>query len=470
MQKRADALDALRGFAIITMILSGTIPFSGPAALPGWMYHAQLPPPDHVFNPNVPGITWVDLVFPFFLFAMGAAFPFALRKRIEQGVGKTKVIWQAIQRGFLLVVFALFLQHSKPYALSGSPESFHWLIGLIGFVILFLIYYRYPTTINPRLVLAIKILTGLGAIALFSQLTYTKGSGFLLSRSDIIILVLANVALFGSIIWFFTQDKILLRLGILAFLLAFRITHNIEGSWTKIVWNATPVPEIYKFYYLQYLFIVIPGTIIGDLIYKWMKSDSPTTDSDKSFSAILLFLFSSGIIIWNLFGLYSRMLLINLIGNIALLIIIYLILNKSKSDLFSFYKQIFYWASFWLLLGLSFESFEGGIKKDPSTLSYYLVTTGLAIFCLISFSIITDYFRRQKYIQLLIDNGQNPMIAYLSNSHIVMPILALTGLSSLLNYLLINPWLGFLKGLILTVLAAIVTSFFTKKKIFWRSS
>ena len=52
MTKRADALDALRGFAIITMILSGSIPFGGPAALPGWMYHAQLPPPDFVFNPD----------------------------------------------------------------------------------------------------------------------------------------------------------------------------------------------------------------------------------------------------------------------------------------------------------------------------------------------------------------------------------------------------------------------------------
>ncbi len=147
MEKRADALDALRGFAIITMILSGSIPFSGPAALPGWMYHAQLPPPDHVFNPNLPGITWVDLVFPFFLFAMGAAFPFALRKRIEQGIPYWKLSLQAIQRGFLLVVFALFLQHSKPYALSGNPETFHWIIGLAGFAILFLIYYRYPKSI-----------------------------------------------------------------------------------------------------------------------------------------------------------------------------------------------------------------------------------------------------------------------------------------------------------------------------------
>ncbi|WP_337867092.1 hypothetical protein [Ignavibacterium sp.] len=50
-----------------------------------------------------------------------------------------------------------------------------------------------------------------------------------------------------------------------------------------------------------------------------------------------------------------------------------------------------------------------------------------------------------------------------------MPILAITGLSSLLNYLLINPWLGFLKGLIFTLLAAIITSIFTKKKILLRN-
>jgi predicted acyltransferase len=109
INRRADALDALCGFAIITMILSGSIPFSGTAALPGWMYHSQLPPPDHVFNPNLPRITWVDLVFPFFLFAMGSAFPFALRKRIEQGIPYWKLSIHAIQRGFLLVVFALFL-------------------------------------------------------------------------------------------------------------------------------------------------------------------------------------------------------------------------------------------------------------------------------------------------------------------------------------------------------------------------
>lgn len=469
MNKRADALDALRGFAIITMILSGSIPFSGPAALPGWMYHAQLPPPDHVFNPNVPGITWVDLVFPFFLFAMGAAFPFALRKRIEHGVSFLKLSLQAFQRGFLLVVFALYLQHSKPYALSGSPDSFQWFIGLLGFITLFFIYYRYPKSINPKLVFAIKVVTGVLALLLFSQLTYSKGEGFLLSRSDIIILVLANVALFGSLIWLFTKDNILIRLSLLAFLLAFRITYNIEGSWTAWIWNATPVPEIYKFYFLQYLFIVIPGTIAGDFFYKWMKS--PTEEKSEGSNSIPIYLFALciSIIVLNLVGLYGRYLTFNLIGSIILSSAGLYLLKTPNTQLLELYKKLFSWGTLWLLLGLAFESFEGGIKKDKSTLSYYLVTSGLAFFALIAFSIISDYWKKSRYVNLLIENGQNPMIAYIAGSNFVMPILALTGLSTILNYLLINPWLGFLKGLIFTLLAAIVTSLFTKKKIFWRS-
>ena len=41
MNKRAYALDALRGYAIITMVLSATVAWN---SLPGWMYHAQTPP------------------------------------------------------------------------------------------------------------------------------------------------------------------------------------------------------------------------------------------------------------------------------------------------------------------------------------------------------------------------------------------------------------------------------------------
>ena len=51
---RALALDALRGLAILAMLLSGQMPFDS-HALPSWMYHAQEPPPTFQFQANLPG-------------------------------------------------------------------------------------------------------------------------------------------------------------------------------------------------------------------------------------------------------------------------------------------------------------------------------------------------------------------------------------------------------------------------------
>jgi len=51
--KRASSLDALRGYAILTMVLSGTI---AEKVLPGWMYHDQVPLPSLKFDPAVFGI------------------------------------------------------------------------------------------------------------------------------------------------------------------------------------------------------------------------------------------------------------------------------------------------------------------------------------------------------------------------------------------------------------------------------
>ena len=96
MQQRNQSLDALRGFAILTMIVSGSIAYGD--VLPAWMFHAQVPPPLHKFDPSIFGITWVDLVFPFFLFSMGAAIPLSLRKYIEHRSGFGTIAWIAAKR------------------------------------------------------------------------------------------------------------------------------------------------------------------------------------------------------------------------------------------------------------------------------------------------------------------------------------------------------------------------------------
>ncbi|MCS2594335.1 DUF5009 domain-containing protein [Bacteroides thetaiotaomicron] len=44
----------------------------------------------------------------------------------------------------------------------------------------------------------------------------------------------------------------------------------VEGSWTQVIFNYTPLPWMYRFDYLKYLFIVIPGNIAGEYLMEWM--------------------------------------------------------------------------------------------------------------------------------------------------------------------------------------------------------
>jgi hypothetical protein len=121
------------------------------------------------------------------------------------------------------------------------------------------------------------------------------------------------------------------------------------------------------------------------------------------------------------------------------------------------------------VLGLVFEPYEGGIKKDHPTLSYYFITSGLAICTYIGFSILIDVFQQKRLARLLIDNGQNPMIAYAGINNFITPILALAGADRLLSEFATTPWRGFWRGVIVTLLMAVTVSFLTRKKVFWRT-
>jgi predicted acyltransferase len=469
--KRAYALDALRGFAILTMILSGQLPFHT-NTLPDWMYHAQVPPPDHRFIPTLPGITWVDLVFPFFLFAMGAAFPLALTRRLEKGISSWRISLSILERGFLLGFFALYVQAIRPYVISREPDVATWLFSLLGFLLLFPMYSRLPEQWSPALRWSLKAGGWIGAILFLGLTRYPDGSGFLLTRSDIIIVVLTNMAVFGSFVWLLTRSNLLLRLGVLGILLAIRLSNMPIGipGWVNDTWKFTPAPWIYALYYQQYLCIVIPGMIAGDMILKWMKeSPEPSPNRWTAAHLISIVVLMVGFVLVALIGLKARWLIETTILLFVMCGLGWWLLSRPTNETEKLFKELFLWAIYWLVLGLFFEPYEGGIKKDRATVSYYFVTSGLAICTLIAFSVIIDVFKKQRWLQFLIDNGQNPMVAYAGVNNFIVPLLSLTSIMSLLTAMAITPWLGFVKGLIVTLLLAWFVSFCTKKKIFWRT-
>jgi len=459
LNTRNDSLDALRGIAILLMILSGSIAFGG--VLPAWMYHAQVPPPGHKFNPGIPGITWVDMVFPFFLFSMGVAIPLALRKWTDKPNAAANVWWIAIRRFLLLTWFALFTFHMRAWVISENPGTTDYLLSVIAFLLLFFELYKPPA--NSR---HAKIFTGFQVAAygisafLLSYLPFNKGEGFLLDKSDIIIIVLGNMAFFGTIIWWHTQNTPWLRIGLLPFIMAIFLGGKIEGSWNEVIFNWSPVPWMYSFYYLKYLFIIIPGTMAGELISR--KTDEEINQDKAIQSGILLL----GLIMVNIVLLFSRMLVLNLCINTGVILLVYYLLRQHKNAL-SF--GLFTLGSYLLLLGLFFEAWENGIKKDPSTYSYYFVTAGLANYLLIFLNSWQPTRIGGSINKYLATNGQNPMVAYVAGNLLLTPALHLTGLAAIMNLLNVNPFAGFMKGIIFTGIVSLITYFFTLKKWFWKS-
>ena len=488
MTNREISLDVLRGLAIVGMVLSGTI--SRNPDLPAWLFHAQIAPPDFSFNSSLPEITWVDLVFPFFLFAMGMAFPFALNKSLEQGMSYKKIIGKIISRSIKLFFFAFFLAHLSPFHYPQELGWIRYLLGLIAFIGFFLAYAKFPRFSKHE-----KKLNVFGYVILFALIVFRVVKFNLpwsIHSHDIIILVLANMALFGAIIWLFTRNNWYIRLGIMAIYFAFRLTYPIDESVNKAIWDFTlfkwvgeTFPGLNNFLqfwgldlnrtifyhpnFIKYLLIVIPGTIAGDLIYKGIREK---TSYDKTWVGARFFLIPLLLLAnlsLNLWGLLSRHIEFVWIMNIATALILAWFMKKEPLRNLKHLRLLMTWSIFWLLLGLVFEAYEGGIKKDHATMSYFFITSGLSGFMIIFFKMLEPVFRPGKIFGFLTQTGMNPLLGYVAAAFCIMP---------LLYFIQVLPWMdqwhthwawaGVLRGVILTTLAIGVTVFSVKKKYFWK--
>ena len=473
MIKRNQSLDALRGLAILAMVLSGSIAFGD--TLPAWMYHAQVPPPGHKFIPAIAGITWVDLVFPFFLFSMGAAIPLALQKYLPAKAGWLPVLLMGTRRFLLLIFFALFTHHLMAWELSAQPSAQTYLLSVGAFVLVFFQLYDNKNKKYQYLFFVLKGIAFAIAVALLYWLPFKNGKGFTLTNSDIIIIVLANMAFFGTLIWWLTKNNRWLRIGILPFIMAVFLAAKEPGDgWAKELFNFHQFAGfhfdwMYRFYFLKYLFIIIPGTFAGEwLLQSGKNSPGQNAGVDKHITKLVSAL-AIALVISNTFFLFSRHPFINLILTAAILILMFFLINKMGKNGNSLTGNFFKAGAYLLLLGLFFEAWEGGIKKDHSTYSYYFVTSGLAFFMLMGFNGLALTKAGAAINNYLSLNGRNPMVAYIAGGLLVTPLLQVTGAITIFESMNGNAWLGFLKGVLFTGIVSLTTILFTKNGWFFKT-
>lgn len=589
---RAHALDALRGYAIITMVLSAMEAFS---VLPRWMYHAQVPPPDHVFDPTIYGITWVDIIFPFFLFSMGAAIPLSLGRQHAKGESIMKLTWKTVQRWVKLTFFAIFIIHAFPFMLGYEQEWMCYAMPIFFFILLCLMFMPNPFGLSPYKARAITWSAYLVAVGFMLLQPYAGGAPFRLTDSDCIMLILANVSLTGSIIYLLTIGHPLRRLALLPFLVALFMAAHTANSWPAQLIHTSWLPWLYLPAYQEYLLIIIPGTVAGEWIAQWLekmkandtskglvdnyqkkneavlengnkvkndekavlekgnplkggreavlengnkvKNDEKTvlenenkvrTRSEEmkekeNALALPVALLSLALIVVNVVLLFGRHLVANLVATMVLTAHTAWLLrsrrkagttgveaakqraaskdassqNAAKQELSNreaslqeaakqevynqksssapasptlhFWQRLSSAGAYLLLLGLCLESYEGGIRKDDVTLSYLFVTCGLAFYALLLLTVVCDHWHVRWLCASLEMVGKNPMVAYVSASMVIIPVLILTHIYPYIDALSSQPLTGFLKGVLLTALCMALTAWFTHKRWFWKT-
>ncbi len=490
MGKREISIDVLRGLAIVGMVLSGNISRNG--QLPAWLYHAQIAPPEFIFNPQLPGITWVDLVFPFFLFAMGASFPFSLGKALDKGQSKRSLAGRIFSRSFKLLFFAIMLGHLSPFHYPQELGWVRYLMGLLAFAGFFMTFSKFPRFSSSEKLINMAGYAVLVLLVIIRSAVFDLP--FSIHKNDIIILVLANMALFGGLLWLFTSGKILLRLGIAALYFGLRLTYSTDESVNQAIWNFSPfswlaaqLPDLYQqllvwgidlkktiFYdpdYLKYLMIVVPGSIVGEFLVRSTRSEvrNPGLEAkgwDVWVLPILLLLNIS----LNLWGLLSRQLEFVWIMNILTVGFVVWFSGRDMLRDQPGWRQVLLWSSFWLLLGLIFEAWQGGIKKDPATYSYFFLTTGLAGYTIVVFKWWEDAFQPGMPLAWTATIGINPMVGYVAASYLIMPVLYFVQILPLMDQWHTHwPWAGVVRGIILTALMVMVTVFSVKRRWLWKT-
>lgn len=590
---RAHALDALRGYAIITMVLSAMEAFS---VLPRWMYHAQVPPPDHVFDPTIYGITWVDVIFPFFLFSMGAAIPLSLGRQHAKGESIMKLTWKTVQRWVKLTFFAIFIIHAFPFMLGYEQEWMRYAMPIFFFILLCLMFMPNPFGLSPYKARAITWSAYLVAVGFMLLQPYAGGAPFRLTDSDCIMLILANVSLTGSIIYLLTIGHPLRRLALLPFLVALFMAAHTANSWPALLIHTSWLPWLYLPAYQVYLLIIIPGTVAGEWIAQWLekmksndtskglvdnyqkkneavlengnplkggrgavlengngvKNDEKVVLEDENkvrtrseemkdkenALALPVALLSLALIVVNVVLLFGRHLVANLVATMVLTALTAWLLRSrreagttgveaakqratlkdassqnaakqevsnreaslqeaakqevssreassqeaSKQEVYNqktssipasptlhFWQRLSSAGAYLLLLGLCLESYEGGIRKDDVTLSYLFVTCGLAFYALLLLTVVCDHWHMRWLCAPLEMVGKNPMVAYVSASMVIIPVLILTHIYPYIDALSSQPLTGFLKGVLLTALCMALTAWFTHKRWFWKT-
>src|SRR3954466_5038791 len=275
--RRAFSLDALRGFFLLSMTLGFTT--GTEKYYPLWMFHRQEP-----WGAETPldaaGISWRDLAYASFLFTMAAALPLTMSRRIEKGELEIGIVMAAVRRWALLFFYALMIGHSNTFFLGYTQTA--RMLSIVGFVLMAMVFTRRRSDWDERKYKTVNRAGWVLAIAFLALSPLAYGKAFSFDRNDDIIVGLAFASFVGIVLWYFTRDNLLARLAALGAAMALSLRAKGDG-WVSGWWWDAKLPWLFSAQRFVLLAVVVPGTIMGDVILRWMRAPE---DSGMSWSRL----------------------------------------------------------------------------------------------------------------------------------------------------------------------------------------
>lgn len=219
---RIHALDIFRGLTIFTMVFVNDL--AGVANIPQWMKHMPA---------DADAMTFVDVVFPAFLFIVGMAIPYAVKARQAKGESWVEIWKHVIFRTVGLLVLGVYMVNSEEMNAEASLIGKSWW-DLLMYGSAILTWNRYPKTDNPqrkRTYTALKIVGVLVLIVLY--FLFRKGpedqlTGMTPSWWGILGLI-GWAYLFSMIVFYFFKQNLTAIMGMLGLFIIITVGLKSEG-------------------------------------------------------------------------------------------------------------------------------------------------------------------------------------------------------------------------------------------------
>lgn len=347
-KERLISLDVFRGFTILLMTIVNN---------PG-SWASIYPPLEHA---EWHGCTPTDLVFPFFVFIMGTAIPFAMPTKHFDSVVFNKIIVRSL-RIFCLGFFLAFFGRFELFGLEGIP------LLIIRLLITFAVAYA----LLGNFTLKIKTYLVLGILAILLFLAYSKIEAYEDVRIPGVLQRIGIVYFFASLLYLKTNLK------------------------TQLIVAAS----ILVLYWVLMAFVPVPG--FGPANFE--KGTNLAAWLDNVLLNGHLWSVSKT---WDPEGILSTL---PAIGTGILGMWIGQILNLQINKI-EIVKKLAITGIALILTGLLWNIIFP-INKSLWTSSYVLYTAGIATICLTILYYIIDIANYKKWPKLFLIWGVNPMIVF----------------------------------------------------------